>query len=569
MTTGIIVLLAAWSLVIAIFGGIGLAARRWIRSKGISVESLFTDFWLGLALVIAFLQVWHIFAPVNWAPALIIAFIGGVGLFLNRTQIWGLIVRRSKSDFLLLLILLITAVWLANRSMAFRDDYDMGLYHLSSVRWISTYAIVPGLGNLYNNLAFNSSYFLFPAVVEIGPLNEKSHHIVNSLLLFMLLAQAFFFMTQSFFGRKRLGAYEILAVMFALPILSNYLVFAYSISNDMPVFAFGAIIGVLLCKMYFSDISHDETRSIAFSIIILSAVGITIKLNFAGLALPASLVGLYKLIFQSGQLIRSYSRSLIASMLIGAVAISIWSVRSVILSGYLAFPSTFGAFDVPWRIPEKTASLKAKYILSWARLPRTPYERVLGNWDWLAPWFRNQLKYEVLFVLPLVFFLLGVVIFLLRRKKDNIPITEFALFLTPPLVSMIFLFFTAPSIRFIGASIWWLGAGALAVSIQKIHRLNLLIAAYFVVCVIAFTQYTQENGIWVNSGPKDGFYPAPVARTFQFTTDSGLILHFPQARDGGMCWNAPLPCTPDFNKHLRLLEQGDLSSGFMISENGQ
>jgi hypothetical protein len=278
---------------------------------------------------------------------------------------------------------------------------------------------------------------------------------------------------------------------------------------------------------------------------------------------------LYKLIRRKDEPANLSDGSLILAALIGAFSLIIWNLRSVILSGYLAFPSTFGAFDVPWRIPEETVRLKANYILSWARLPKTPYEQVLENWNWLRPWFKNQIRYEILFVLPLIFFIHGIIIFLLRRRKDNIPFSDFALFLTPPLLSTIFLFFTAPSIRFFGASIWLLGAGALAVSIHKIFRLRLLVALYCVVCVIVFAQYTQENGFWIKPGPKDGFYPAPVARTYELVTESGLILLFPQDRDGGLCWNAPLPCTPDFNKHLRLMVDGDLSSGFILDENGK
>ena len=44
--------------------------------------------------------------------------------------------------------------------------YDLGLYYLQEIRWMETFPIVRGLGNLIWNLGFNQSAFLVTSFLD-------------------------------------------------------------------------------------------------------------------------------------------------------------------------------------------------------------------------------------------------------------------------------------------------------------------------------------------------------------------------------------------------------------------
>ena len=45
--------------------------------------------------------------------------------------------------------------------------YDSDLYHAQSIRWMEEYGIVPGLGNLHERFAYNSSFFALSALYSL------------------------------------------------------------------------------------------------------------------------------------------------------------------------------------------------------------------------------------------------------------------------------------------------------------------------------------------------------------------------------------------------------------------
>src|SRR5262249_12052759 len=65
---------------------------------------------------------------------------------------------------------------------------DSGFYHIPTVRWLLTYPVVPGLANLFAALAYNQSYFLYVALLDVGPFAHRSLHLANGILVLVLLA---------------------------------------------------------------------------------------------------------------------------------------------------------------------------------------------------------------------------------------------------------------------------------------------------------------------------------------------------------------------------------------------
>src|SRR5215216_3696210 len=61
-------ILLTWLLLYGVLVGVGLSAQRWLARRGAaperrSVETLSDAFWLGYAVVLLALQVWHLMRP--------------------------------------------------------------------------------------------------------------------------------------------------------------------------------------------------------------------------------------------------------------------------------------------------------------------------------------------------------------------------------------------------------------------------------------------------------------------------------------------------------------------------
>jgi hypothetical protein len=66
-----------------------------------------------------------------------------------------------------MVVLALAALWIANRSMDSPNTYyDTGMYHYPVVKWLTSYAIVPGLANLNGPLAFNNAHLLYAAMLD-------------------------------------------------------------------------------------------------------------------------------------------------------------------------------------------------------------------------------------------------------------------------------------------------------------------------------------------------------------------------------------------------------------------
>ena len=135
-------------------------------------------------------------------------------------------------------------------------------------------------------------------------------------------------------------------------------------------------------------------------------------------------------------------------------------------------------------------------------------------------------------------------------------------FLMVPIASLIFWFFTAPDIRFAGASMWLLGGGVTVLSALRCRAsTQILVSTIFLLLLsLVFGTSALYRGLWVPPGPDHGFHPIPAVDTYEFVTTSGLIVNVPET--GDQCWDVPLPCTPYPDPNLRLLDGEHITSGF-------
>lgn len=555
---------------------------RLLRFNIHSLKSLFSSFWLGWALVIIILQLWHLHFRIDWRIFVLISTAGTVGLLWNwKTLRYLLVKEKIPKSWLFWIIILIVSFLFANHSFGPITHYDMGLYHLQAVRWATQYPIVPGLGNLHNRLAFNNSHFLYVALLGISPWFPGSHHLANGLLLLVLFTQIFLstfkMLSKLNYSRshkllnnsEKLQINQLFEVLLLAPVLNIILSgSASNISPDVPIFILGIILSSKLLELLTNSKDSKEVNFALFFIVIVASVGITVKLNFAVLGVSASFLALYTWWKKIVKLGSFNSRKIVVCIFLSVLLIVVpWMIRGIILSGYVAFPSTIGSLPLEWRVPSAVALELTNWMRSWARKPGVHWNEVLGNWDWLKPWIHRMLAKRNIFdfVIPLGLAIGGIFLPLLFRNKNNLVAKRSVLywfFLFPPILNIIFWFFVVPMIRYAGSSFWILGAGTIALAVAKLSKLKRIITVLFISLLFLtplgiFEQILGGERLLISE-----FHTIPIVKLSKFETRSGLVVYIP--KKGDQCWNAKLPCTPYPNPDLRLRKEGNISKGFIV-----
>ena len=569
LVTAMAAIMSTWLVGALALTGAGLVLLRVFGLRLRHSGDVFGAFWIGWALVLALLPLWHLGFRANWEATLLVASLGVGGLAWNRADIAAL-VRRSLPRYAVWYVLVaLAAAWLSNLALGAPWDYDTGLYHLPSVEWASAYPAVPGLGNLYATLARNSSYFLFAALLDFGPWAGRYTHLVSGLVLLPLIAQIALsgFKLALNSADRRLSSMLAVAV---LPIVVYLLRGSQlaSLSTDLPVFVLGIVVAVRLLDLL--EDQEGDLREHGYSVFVitaLAAVGAAVKLSFAAFGGMAALIAVAVWWTRAGRDPggqRTGSLTRVAAF--GLLAALAWMAHGLVLSGYIAYPSTVGALPVNWRMLPEHVQGEARWIRADARLPGEDWETVLADWNWLDPWFRDLIRKPYHVVLPVGLLAAGVGLLALgtlagRRGPPRVPDAVW-LVIVPSLVSLVFWFFTAPSIRFAGANLWVLGAGASLLALDRIGVKRRLAAAFVLAWAVVLSAFSVagQDTHWREAGPDHGFYPILPVEVREVTTDAGLRLVIPVVDN--RCWNAPLPCTPHPVPDIQLRENGELRWGF-------
>lgn len=593
---GIAGTLATWVVLTAVLSGWGLLLRRSFGLRTLCYEDADTCFWLGLGTVILFLQLWHFLLPIRWpATAAVIALgLAGIGANAGALGAW---LRQVRWRRVLPLagVVLVAASWVADRALLPVTAYDSGMYHIPVIEWTHAFPVVPGLANLHGRLAFNNSSLLFAALVDVGPWAGRSNHVVNGLFLVAILARILVraFRFPSAHGPDRARSIFDLALL--APIVAMVLrpFFLSSFTTDV---AAAVVLLVAVSILFGRLVRREETPGAAaatafdgFAAMVLLAVAVCFKLSVAVFAVAAWSVGAY-LLRRAGRTARGPSGRALgwAIGLCGALALT-WLARGVILSGYPAYPSTFAAFPVPWRVPVEQAEAELAWIRHFARtyyrggIPFAP-ETVL-HWNWLGPWAASLLSNEDAnwqVVLPLALVgalpLVSGVGRVWGWGRVSRPAAAGWLLLLPLAVGAAFWFMTAPRPVF-GFPLFWLLSALLVAQVLgawgggRAAGAPVLVAG-LLVGVLPIVREARAallrgpdpiaqvvRALFVAPGPDHGFHPTPPPELETFVTGSGLRLYVP--KDDNRCMDAPLPCTPHPAPNLRLRRPGELGAGFV------
>ncbi|MHC1782972.1 MAG: hypothetical protein AB9891_09495 [Anaerolineaceae bacterium] len=331
---------------------------------------------------------------------------------------------------------------------------DTGLYHAQAIRWIETYPVVPGLGNLHTRLAYNSSWFVLSALFSFPFLKILSFHLTGSVLFVASLA---YFASGLSDLLKKDFRLSVLMKTALLPL--SFYILASEVSStgtDLPITLLTWLIMILWMELIeakkAAQPDGDGMLLKTVMLFLLVIFTLTVKLTSGPLIILS-------LVWLAGWL-REKRFSLILWLAGISVLILVpWLVRNVIVSGYVAFPQTLvDLFQVDWKIPRQVVIDEAEWITSWARYPRLPKEVVLAMpvWKWAATWFSDTTNNRrvILVIIASAPFVLGLInlaglaLFpartkeVIRRWKEYLPAAGFSY------LGVLFWFFTVPGFRF-------------------------------------------------------------------------------------------------------------------------
>ena len=571
--------LMSWLILFLLFSGLGMMALKLLGNPCASGWDWLDSFWLGWALSLAALQIWHFFFPVNEIILLLLALLAARQLIAQRESFARLLMRlRGQRAYLLGLALL--ALWLSNRALAMPTAYDTGFRDIQAVMWIDAYPVVPGLGNLFSSLAFNHSVYLYDALLDVSVWTGRAQHIATGLLLMTYLSGALKSALNLGVCRSA-GAFRWSRMLAALTI--PYLLFFTVGRSGISHFLTDTVVDLVgfLCVAYFLDYLQDRNpaganqRYQVMRLAVLILVGLTIKQTFIvfGLALAATVVCVW---LKRGGLRQERKRAVgmlrLTAALAGVVILP-WLARGVVSSGYIAFPQTVGRVEVDWAIPREQLLARQRTMSTNTRIRGGVQDEVLVSWDWLGPWLRKYANSIMPAMLPSLIAVGTLGLYAAgrwRNRSANRARGPGLIALAPLLVMLTIWFFTYPEPKYVRYILWSLAAISVILAFEawpNISYQGRLIAVYVVamLCVAyVVLLIVGRQSFPLPAGPDDGFYDHWPIVYEQFVTDSGLQLNIP--RDGTQCWQAPLPCTPYPDARLEARVPGELRHGFRIAK---
>ncbi len=220
-------------------------------------------------------------------------------------------------------------------------------------------------------------------------------------------------------------------------------------------------------------------------------------------------------------------------------------------------------------MPKEVALAETQIIRQWAIDPYTHYDELFADLGWVRPWLNQFHNQYTLVIIPIVVLLCSICVLIIIRVHPNgkpIRIKIMWLYLLTPMASLVFWLYSAPSLRFLGATLWILSISMVVLAFQhwKWHNhKHYLLVVILIMTFIGFLPARRLiSNVWTPLDKKFGLYPPYEQPVQLFTTASGLQLWIPLS--GDQCWNAPLPCTPYPSPALVQRVENDLGSGFIF-----
>jgi hypothetical protein len=445
-------------------------------------------------------------------------------------------------------------------TVSFPDHYDSGLYHAQAIRWIDEYAAVRGIGNLHFRLAFNSSWHVLESFFGLSFLDPAGFRPLNGLLLLITTTAGLISIAEV--ARGNLRASRLMrAALFPLSIYYFQRHIASPLTDTPATLIPWLLWAAVLDYLERQDRARLDRESVA--LVVVAFFLVTVKLS----ALPAVLVALVAL----G---RPWKWPLSPTVRLGVAAgimLAPWGLRSMILSGTLAFPfSAFGPWPVEWAVSRDLIADVEAGTRAWARVhPRDAAEVLaMPASVWIPEWWASignqvQAALTLLILGPIIWLLLLPRSLELLRSSVGYWGSYLALVVVG-YVGVVFWFASAPDFRFVLGTLVPLSLMLIIPLVLAAHRLaRLAVQTMVTLALLLPVGGPLADGLESIAQPERIMKPAPYyAAQTRVVTTNGFPALSPLGTD--QCWNAPLPCTPTLDPGLKL-RGCTLDTGFRIS----
>ena len=536
-----------------LFGWGNLTWRCLGMSLPIKLSTL--TIWLGFCVVLSVLELIHLFVPINWLVTIGVAAVGFFGLWYKtsppvRNVLNTLIVAFKQYPWQSLIVIIMILLW-CMRAMGVPNNYDSGLYHFQSIRWLNEEAIVLGLGNLHWRLALNQAYFGFLALLNFSPFWNKGYAAGGLFLLSLTLV------TVIEIAQKQSAQWKVTIGIVLFISLGFVAASTVNPSPDNAVTLLEIVLFMYLLNMARSVSKGCQTDAdflhCVRAILFLCIAVVLTKLSSVGFAI-GSLLCLALILIRTKLLASVIGLRIIVLI---SVFIFVHLIRGYLLSGAPLFPSTIlGAWDLSWAVPKDIAIFETDLIFSWARLPGVEFVNQTALVEgWLIVWLTKLSPLtKWMFTVSILLMMINGVRFLKGEELKEYRV-EYLLYL-PVLFGFLFWFVTAPDVRFLGAVlVLFFGLSAyltlqnqtritaLELKIQQsrsMHRVELLV---FTIVALIPLRYLGISSLSVN-----GWSEVTHIKTETSQTQTGQNINIPAK--GNQCWDSALPCASIFNDGL-------------------
>ncbi len=566
-------IIVSWLWLYLLFCGLGMAVLGALRVDVVHGRQWLDSFWLGWALVLLLLQLWHFAFPVNDIIMLLVA--AGAALSMWRARfVLRTLLSRLWQDKAFMLLFGACVLWFASRSIELPAAFDTGYRDIQAVMWIDAYSIVPGLGNLFASLAYNHPTYLYNALLDFGMFSGRSVYIANGLLLLAYLALALQAGLQLWRNRHHsMMRWSCIFAMLTIPYIVQYTGGRSGITH----FLTDTVVDLLgfLTVIYWLDFLQDWQPSanrdyLLFRLAVIVAVGSIVKHTYIVFGLAIVALTAFIWLRRGGLAVsKRQAASLAGGLCLLAAAFALpWMARGVVTSGYIAYPFAVGRVEMDWTIPAYQIEARQRLLATNTRQRGSDPEDVLGSWDWLAPWLSRLADNFFHAALPAMISTIALLL-LAAGKLGNRSGSKSALgmwALSPLLIMLAFWFVSFPNPKYARWLFWSFAALCVLLAALEWRQISLqrrLLGA-FAVCAIGllYTAYVivRLGNFPLPAGPSDGFYIREQPQIRIFETESGLQLNVPHY--DGQCWDLPLPCTNTPNTRVYARVPGDLGAGF-------
>lgn len=576
MIADIVIVSAVWLVLSILFSGLGAAVRRMYRTRISERNYLFLDWWMGWTLCVVFLLVWHLLLPVNAWAYLPLAVGGAIGASMAWND-WIAALRSAQRERGWLAALVILAwVGVAAQTLGLERQYDTALYHLQSVLWAQAYAVVPGLANIHSRFATNSSFFVFAALVDQVEIAGRSLRMAAGLLFFPLIVQGIVTAHGALTGRREMDLSGWFQVLMLPVLLWQSRGYASGLSPDGVVFILAVVVSGEFLRLLARESAAPAERPPSvdweysvFAIIVLTAIGVTIKLSFVFLGIATIAAALWVVTRERtrGRIAKATRISvvLVRGAVVSIVIAALWMAHGVIISGYIAYPSSVGSFPVEWRLPTAVVKHDADWIVAWARHANLRWSvQMAGDYPWFQRWIADVSRDRDVIGVT-VALLVAAGLYLSRRRDGRTPaaaLPKLSTFLLPSLLAVTAWFATAPAIRFVIGPLWVIAVATVAWTVARTSEplpSDSRWSQSTFALLLSMLAAALGIGIHESVVARPSFAVKPV------TTRSGLTIYTPVLDD--RCGYAPLPCSNvQPNERLELRRPGSMGKGFRLAK---